>query len=71
MVGEGIIDSDYRGNVKVILNNFSDKRVEFNIGDRIVQILFQKKKYTQFIEVSSFDNFSTKRGDKRFGFTVI
>ena len=44
MVGEGIIDSDYRGNARVILYNFSDKRVEFNTGDRIAQILYKKKK---------------------------
>ena len=47
------IDSDYRENVKVILPNFSNKRVEFNNGDCIAQILFQKKELPKFIQVSN------------------
>ena len=31
----GVIDSDFRGNVSVILHNLSDKQVEFEMGDRI------------------------------------
>ena len=72
MVGRGIIDSDYRGNVRMILYNFSDKRLEFNTGDCIAQILFQKnRKSPKFIEVSSFDDFSTQQSDKGFGSTGI
>lgn len=44
MLEGGAIDSDYRENVKVILPNFSKKRVEFNNGDCIAQIIFQKKR---------------------------
>ena len=54
-------DSDYRENVRIILHNFSQKRVEFNMGDRVAQILFQKKESPDFIEVTDFDNFLTKR----------
>ena len=46
-LGGGIIDSDYRGNVRVILNNLSQNRLEFKTGDRIAQALFQKKKSHQ------------------------
>lgn len=41
-VGGGIVDADYRGNIRVILTNLSNSRVEFNAGDRIAQVLFQK-----------------------------
>ena len=43
LVGGGIIDSDFRGNVRVILHNFSTNRVEFSTGDRIAQVLLQNK----------------------------
>ena len=65
------IDSDYRENVKVILPNFSNKRVEFNNGDCIAQILFKKKDLPKFIEVSNFDNFVTGRKNKGFGSTGV
>ena len=71
LVDGGMINSDYRGNVRVILHNFSQKRVEFNTGDRIAQILFQKKESPDFIEGTDFDNFPTKRGTSGFGSTGI
>ena len=48
-LGGRIVDSDYSGNVRVILHNFSKNRVEFDTGDRIAQILFQKKKSPKFV----------------------
>lgn len=67
------IDSDYRENVKVILPNFSNKRVEFNTGDRIAQILFGIKEppKRKCIELSSFDDFVTERNNKGFGSTGV
>jgi len=64
----GVIDSDYRGEVGVILYN-TDKAIPFNIkiGDRIAQIIFEKY-YTFDIEIS--DEISkTARGDGGFGST--
>ena len=43
-MGDGIKDSDFSGNVRVIFQNFSQDRVEFNTGGRIALVLFQKKK---------------------------
>ncbi len=34
-VGAGVVDSDYRGEIKVLLFNFSDKEFKVNEGDRI------------------------------------
>ena len=73
VLGGGIIDSNYRGNVMVILHNFSNKRVEFNTGDRIAQILFGIKESPKrkCIELSSFDDFVTERNNKGFGSTGV
>ena len=40
-LGGGILDSAYRGNVRVILHNLSNNRIEINAGDCIAQVLFQ------------------------------
>ena len=66
-----MIDSDFRGNVRVILSNFSSSRVEFNAGDRIEKVIFQKKEDTDFVEVFSLDDFPTKRRANGFGSTGI
>ena len=47
VLGGGIIDSDYRGNIRVILHKLSNKRVEFNTGDCIAQIPFEKKRVSK------------------------
>ena len=39
---------------------FFSKRVEFNTGDHIAKIPFQKKESPDFIEVTDFDSFHTK-----------
>lgn len=36
----GVIDSDYRGEWKIILYNTTDKPWEVKIGDRVAQVLF-------------------------------
>ena len=43
-VGGGVVDADYRGNVKVILTNLSDRAKKIEGGDRIAQVLFVKRK---------------------------
>ena len=39
-----MIDSDFRGNMRVIMSNFSSNRTEFNVGDRIAQVFFRKRR---------------------------
>lgn len=41
-VGAGVIDSDYRGNVGVILFNLSHSDYEVKRGDRIAQLIIQR-----------------------------
>ena len=58
----GMIDSDFRRNVRVILSNFSSSGVEFNAGDRIAKAIFQKMEDPDFVEVFSLYDFSYKNG---------
>jgi dUTP pyrophosphatase len=64
----GVIDSDYRGEVGVILYN-TDKEIPFNIkmGDRIAQIVFEKYYTFQIQETESLED--SKRGTGGFGST--
>lgn len=63
----GLIDSDYRGEIKVLLANYGDRPFVVNRYDRIAQMLFIMTEQPDFIEVSNLDE--TERGDKGFGST--
>lgn len=66
----GTIDSDYRGEIKVILHNTSDKNFFVNYGDRIAQMIFAKYERATFSEVDSIDGMQvTDRGAGGFGST--
>jgi dUTP pyrophosphatase len=65
----GTIDSDYRGEVKVILLNTGDEVFEITRGMRIAQIVFARIEQLQLQEVSSLDE--TARGSGGFGSTGI
>ena len=63
----GTIDADYRGELKVILANFSDTSFAVNPGDRIAQMVIAKTEQAEWVEVEELD--STERGDGGFGHT--
>ncbi|MCB5558770.1 dUTP diphosphatase [Anaerosalibacter bizertensis] len=63
----GTIDSDYRGEIKVILINLSNEDFIIKRGDRIAQLVFTKYEKVKFIEVDSLN--STERGTGGFGHT--
>lgn len=63
--GIGTIDSDYRGELKVILVNLSKEDYVINKGDRIAQIVFIKYENVDLIEVEELDE--TIRNEKGFG----
>lgn len=63
----GTIDSDYRGEVKIIMMNFGKEEFKIHRGDRIAQLIVSKV-YTAKIEEAEELN-STKRGDGGFGHT--
>ena len=63
----GTIDSDYRGEIKVILINLGDEDFTVNNGDRIAQIVVAPVTIGVFEQVSSLDE--TERGAGGFGST--
>ncbi len=63
----GIIDSDFRGDVKVILINLSKEDCKINVGDRIAQMVVTP--YVRFKIIETAYLTSTNRGDKGFGST--
>ena len=69
-VGAGVIDSDYRGEVKVLLFNFSDTDFKISKGDRIAQLIVEKYTRTDIEEVEG-DLDATERGEGGFGSTGV
>lgn len=65
--GIGTIDSDYRGEIKVILVNMSNKNYIINKGDRIAQFILSKYEKIEFKEVEDLGE--TSRNDGGFGHT--
>jgi len=47
--GAGVIDSHYRGEIKVLLFNHSDDEIHIQAGDRIAQLIIQKVETVKFI----------------------
>ena len=68
-VGAGVIDSDYRGELGVILFNFSDYDFVVNMGDRIAQLIVEKIKTPKIKEIDSLEG--TDRGAKGYGSTSM
>ena len=64
----GLIDADYRGELKVLLIN-TDPAEPFVIerGERIAQLVIQAIEHVDFVEVDELDE--TERGDGGFGHT--
>lgn len=65
----GIIDPDFRGEIKVILTNNSKKEFSIAKGDRIAQLVFSERQIAKFVEAATLD--STQRGIGGFGSTGV
>ena len=64
-VGAGVIDSDYRGNLGVLLFNLGDQHFSFKEGDRIAQLVV---KTYEHVSIENVDDISdTNRGENGFG----
>jgi dUTP pyrophosphatase len=61
----GTIDSDYRGEIKVIMINHSSVPFTVNAGDRIAQIIFAPVVRVSLVECEDLS--STRRGEGGFG----
>jgi len=65
----GTVDSDYRGEIKVILINLSDEQQMIQHGDRIAQMVISKVERASWEMVQQLSE--TVRGEGGFGHTGI
>ncbi|MEL6874406.1 MAG: dUTP diphosphatase [Pseudomonadota bacterium] len=65
----GTIDSDYRGEIKVILANLGEEQFVVERGDRIAQIVVAPVQRGNLVEVATLDE--TTRGSGGFGSTGV
>ena len=61
----GVIDSDYRGNIKVILKNNSEDIYKIAVGDRVAQLVIMPVLLCGFVDAWN----DTERGTGGFGST--
>lgn len=63
----GTIDADYRGEIKVLLVNLSDKEFTVENGERIAQMVVAKHEQVEWLNVSELSQ--SQRGEGGFGST--
>lgn len=63
----GTIDSDYRGEIKVLLINLSDHSSIIQDGDRIAQMVIQQVEQIEWVQVDQINE--TPRSEGGFGHT--
>ena len=66
-VGAGVIDEDFRSDIKVLLMNHGDANYTINAGDRIAQLIIENISSPEVKEVNELNN--TARGKGGFGST--
>lgn len=66
-VGAGVVDRDYRGNVGVVMFNFSDVNYSIRTGDRIAQLICERIEATTIKK--TVDVTETERGVGGMGST--
>ena len=64
-VGAGVVDSDYRGELGIVLYNHSEDNFKVNEGDRVAQLILEKIKTPVVQKVQTLDQ--TDRGARGFG----
>lgn len=64
----GTVDSDYRGELKVVLINASGEPYTIQDGDRIAQVLVAPVELIELVEIPAHEDI-TKRGEGAFGHT--
>ena len=68
-VGAGVIDADYRGELKVLLFNLGDTDFQVKAEDRIAQLIIEKYTPCTIVETEVLEE--TSRGDGGFGSTGV
>lgn len=67
IVGEGVIDEGYEGEVVVKLYNLGDEPYQFERGDKIIQLVVLSVSYPRILQVGGISG--GERGDEGFGST--
>ena len=70
-VGAGVIDADYRGEVKVLLFNQSQEAFKIETGDRIAQLILERHETPAIAVVDELSGGDTERGEGGFGSTGV
>lgn len=65
----GTIDSDYRGELGVLLVNLSNEDFTIKAGERIAQMVIARHEQGEFVEVEELDD--TERGTGGYGHTGV
>ena len=65
----GTIDSDYRGELKVLLVNLSNDDFVVNAGERVAQMVIARHETATWEEVKVLDE--TERGEGGYGHTGV
>lgn len=65
----GTIDSDYRGELGVLLVNLSNEDFTIQAGERIAQMIIARHEQGEFVEVEELDD--TERGAGGYGHTGV
>ena len=65
----GVIDSGYRGEIKILVHNLSDQTYTIQQGKKIAQMLIQPIEQREIVEVTDLNE--TKRGNEGFGSTGL
>ena len=65
----GTIDADYRGELKVLLVNFSNTDFVINTGERVAQMVIARYEKVDFEQVIELDD--TERGAGGYGHTGV
>jgi len=63
----GVIDSGYRGEIKIGVINLGKEKYLFEKGHKVAQMIIQKKENPEIVEVLELSD--SERGDKGFGST--
>lgn len=65
----GTVDADYRGELRTLLVNLSDKAFVIEPGERIAQMVIARHEHVEWEEVEVLDE--TERGEGGFGSTGL
>lgn len=65
----GVVDSDYRGQIGVVLINLGNESFKINAGDRVAQAIVEVIRMPEVVEVEDLD--STERGEAGYGSTGV